>query len=747
MLRPEQMSKVSVTGSRAVMDDVVETIHELNLVHLSNYDGSWDGFAPGDPVDGADEASDKLVTVRSLESILDIEGEDAGPSRIVTDEALEDELETVRTEVNDLDDRRNDLEDRLRDVEERLDSMQPFADLGIDLDLLSGYDSLQVAVGEGDEDEVRQALADADDISEYEIRSSGRVLAVFAYPADGADEDALDETLVGVDFAMLEIPDAEGSPDDYVEELKHDRQKLESRLDDVENELNDIRLDTAGFLLAAEEKLSIDVQKAEAPLNFATTENAFVAEGWIPTERYTEFATALGDAVGDRVEVDELERAEYEDHGAHTHSEPEGEGEEVAADGGERTDSSRSSSDVRSDGGTTMGDDQPPVIQNNPGAVKPFELLVKTINRPKYFEFDPTVVLFLTFPVFFGFMIGDFGYGLLYAGIGYLLYSRYDNPAFKSLGGIALWAGGFTALFGILYGEVFGLHLIASEFWEGALGFSGPPLHKGLQPAEVSYAYTWLVASILVGLLHMTLGYVFGFIEELNHSPVDAVLEKGSWVLLFAGVWGWIFSEQAAGTKPDFIYSIFSGEPFAFGFSGFSEGVGTIALAIGAIGFVLYVAGEVKHLGSAGLLIGALESLSVLSDALSYTRIAAVLLAKAGMAFVVNLLFFGVFVTETGHGETWHFGLGHMYHAGDMYHGQEVTSVMFPGLIHSGIGGVLAGLLILVLGHLLVLALGITSAGLQAVRLEYVEFFGKFYEGGGEEYEPFGYERKYTTQD
>jgi V/A-type H+-transporting ATPase subunit I len=53
----------------------------------------------------------------------------------------------------------------------------------------------------------------------------------------------------------------------------------------------------------------------------------------------------------------------------------------------------------------------------------------------------------------------------------------------------------------------------------------------------------------------------------------------------------------------------------------------------------------------------------------------------------------------------------------------------------------------LLVGHALVLVLGITSAGLQAVRLEYVEFFGKFFEGGGEEYSPFGYERRYTTED
>ncbi|WP_135824925.1 V-type ATP synthase subunit I [Halorussus ruber] len=734
MLRPERMSKVSVTGSRAVMDDVIETVHELNLVHLSDYDGSWEGFEQGDPIEGADEASEKLVTVRSLESILEIDEEDAGPSRIVTDEALEDELESVRNEVNELDDRRSELENELRNVEERLDSVKPFADLGIDLDLLSGYESLQVAVGEADEEEVRRALEASEDIREFGTFSGDGTVAVFAYPVESADEDALDEVLVGVDFATLDVPDAEGSPEEYVEELEHERQKLESKLDSVENEIENVKLDTAGFLLAAEEKLTIDVQKAEAPLNFATTENAFVAEGWIPTERYTDLTTALGNAVGDRVEIDELERASYDAHDAVGHEEPAAHDE--TAEG-----------EVAADGGTTMDDDQPPVVQDNPGVFKPFELLVKTINRPRYFEFDPTVILFLTFPAFFGFMIGDLGYGLMYMGIGYWLYSSFDNPAFKSLGGIAAWAGGFTALFGVLYGEVFGLHLIATHLWEGALGLSSAPIKKGLQPVNADYALTWMVISILAGLLHMTVGYLFGFVEELSHDPVDAVLESGSWVLLFGGIWTWIFSTQASTVKPNFLYTIFAGEPFAFGFGGFSAEIGTLGLAIGLVGLVLYVAGEVKHLGGAGLLIGLLESLSVLSDALSYTRIAAVLLAKAGMAFVVNLLFFGVYVTGEGSHAAWHFGLGHMPEVGTMYHGHEVTSIMFSGLAHSGIAGIVGGLLVLVIGHLLVLALGVTSAGLQAVRLEYVEFFGKFYEGGGKEYEPFGHERSYTTQD
>jgi len=751
MLRPEQMSKVSVTGSKAVMDEVIETAHDLNLLHVTEYDGSWEGFYPGDPIEGAEEASDRLVTVRSLESILDVDDEDAGPTRIVTDEALEEELEEIRTRVNDLDDRRQELRQEIRDVEDRIDAIDPFVDLGIDLDLLSGYDTLQVAVGEGNRDAIERAVIDADGIRSHEIFAGEDALGIFAYPSEDADDSALADALVSANFSSYEIPDADGTPSEYKKELEHEKQQLESKLSTVENELDAEKMDAAGFLLAAEEKLAIDVQKTEAPLSFATTENAFISEGWIPTERYTAFKGAIKDAVGDRVEIEELERATFKRDGSDHVREDVGGAEgdasasAAAADGGE-------SADARADGGSAvvMSDDKPPTVQNNPGPVKPFEVLVQAVNRPSYYEFDPTIVLFLTFPAFFGFMIGDFGYGLVYTGIGYYLYTNFaDRPAFKSMGGVALAAGLFTTLFGFLYGEIFGLHLISTYFWEGALGLAHPPIEKGLSPAGIEWATGWLVVSVVVGIVHLNVGWIFDFVENLElHDFEHAMYESGSWLLMVNGLWVWVFSDALAGVAPEFLYTTFSSEGvLPIGFTGFPAmelftipGVGpiTLPLVVFLVGLVILAIGEP---------IEAVEFLNVLVNVLSYTRLAAVLLAKAGMAFTVNLLFFGVFVTESAEGAEWHFGLGHMPHVGDMYHGHEVTEIMFGGLVHGDAATLLLGLIVLVLGHGLVLALGVTSAGLQAVRLEYVEFFNKFFDGGGREYEPFGYERRFTTED
>jgi V/A-type H+-transporting ATPase subunit I len=747
MLRPEQMSKVSVTGSKRVMDDVVEAVHDMHLLHVTEYDGSWEGFQQGTPTEGAEDASDKLVTVRAIESILDLDESDAGRRRSIEDEDLADRIEEVRTEVNELDDRRESIRDDLRDVEEQLDTLEPFARLGIDLELLSGYRTLEVAVGEGKADAVERALVDAPGIDVHEVmEGEGDILAVFARPTDDEAEGVLADALVGTNFTALEVPDAEGSPEAYTEDLRERRRKLETRLDTVESEIQELKVDAAGFLLAAEEQLSIQVQKTEAPLTFATTENAFVAEGWIPTERYTEFARAVQDAVGDHAEVEEVERAQFTSSGHEAVREevpPEAPATPTSADGG--------TEDARADGGTdraatdggavVMRNDDPPVVQDNPGYVSPFEVLVRAVGTPKYSEFDPTVILFLTFPAFFGFMIGDFGYGAIYTAIGYFIYTNFDSDAFRSMGGVTIAAGLFTMLFGVLYGEIFGLHQLGELIWGGH-----PPMEKGLSPAGKGYALTWLVISILLGILHLNVGFLFSFVEDYQlHDLKEAVLESGSWLLMLNGFWVWILSRHLAALKPAFLFTVFDGTgaspesgaefveaTYAVGFNGFPVEIGFLGLGAFVVGLALIWAS-----GAIGEAIEALF-LQVLVNGLSYTRIAAVLLAKAGMAFTVNLLFFGAYE----HDGEFHFLIDHGPEWVVGEYGAE--AILFPGMIHGGVAFLVLGLVVLVLGHLLVLALGVTSAGLQAVRLEYVEFFGKFFDGGGREYDPFGHERRFT---
>ncbi|WP_128905339.1 V-type ATP synthase subunit I [Halorubrum amylolyticum] len=737
------MSKVSVTGSKRVIDDVIEATYEHHSLHVTDYDERYEGFAPGESLDGAETVNEKLVTVRSLESILDVEGDEVDGARPLGDEELEAELDDVRERVNELNDRRDELQTEIRDRQEEIDRMEPFADLGVELDLLGGYDSLEVVVGEAKPEAVEATLADADGIDAFEVFAGSDVVAIFARPADGADEGVLQDSLVGVDIALLEVPEADASPSEYVAELERERESLRNDLDEVEAELAAVKEETAGFLLRAEEQLTIEAEKKQAPLSFATTENAFIAEGWVPTETFPDLQAAVADAVGDHAEVEELERASFTPDGDH-HTEAVADGggaggAEVATAAGD--DAER---EAATDGGhATHGGDDPPVVQNNGSAAGPFELLVQGFGRPKYSEFDPTLLVFLTFPLMFGFMIGDVGYGVLYAAIGAFLYRNYEGT-FRELGAVALWAGGFTVLFGIYFGiDVFGYH--AYQLLPGEVHW--PVDGKGLSPADIDWALSFLVASVLFGLAHLNVGHVLSFVSNYQqHDLKHALYEGGSWLLILNGAWVWIFSQHLPGPKPDFLFDSFSILTFgAVSFAGFPVAVGYAAIAAIALGVVLLAIGEPPELA---------EVLSPIVNVISYARIMAVLLAKGGMALAVNLLAFGAYIGEGGEG-SFHFIFSAEYLEYIRNHPEEyelvfagITTAFDPasiGLV--GIVALVGGIVVAVVGHIVVLALGVTSAGIQAVRLEYVEFFGNFYEGGGDAYLPFGYDRQYTADE
>ncbi|WP_281195624.1 V-type ATP synthase subunit I [Halorubrum sp. F4] len=740
------MSKVSVTGSKRVIDDVIEAAYDHHSLHVTDYDDRYEGFEPGTSLEGAEDVNERLVTVRSLESILDVSAEDAdGPGKL-GDDALTAELEETRERVNELNDRRDDLRGEIRDRQEEIDRMEPFAELGIELDLLGGYDSLEVVVGEAKPDAIEDALEAADGVDAFEVFSGGNVVAAFAAPADDAEAGVLQDALVGVDVAFLEVPDADASPADYVAELEGERADLGEELDAVDAELEEVKTEAAGFLLRAEEQLTIEAQKKQAPLSFATTENAFIAEGWIPTATVADFEAVIADAVGDHAEVEELERASFTPDGDHH--------VEAVADGGSSGGAAAGSAsaadatddadrEAATDGGhATHGSDDPPVVQDNGSAAGPFELLVQGFGRPKYSEFDPTLLVFLTFPLMFGFMIGDVGYGVLYAAIGYFLYSNYEGT-FRELGAVALWAGGFTVLFGIYFGiDVFGYH--AYQLLPGDVHW--PVDGKGLSPADIDWALSFLVASVLFGLAHLNVGHVLSFVSNYQqHDLKHALYEGGSWLLILNGAWIWIFSQHLPGPKPDFLFESFSILTFgAVSFAGFPVAVGYAAIVAIVLGIVLLAIGEPPELA---------EVLSPIVNVISYARIMAVLLAKGGMALAVNLLAFGAYIDESGEG-SFHFIFSADYLEYVRSHPEDyelvfagMTTAFDPASIGAvGILALVGGIVVAIVGHVVVLALGITSAGIQAVRLEYVEFFGNFYEGGGDAYTPFGYDRKHTEE-
>jgi len=691
MLRPDQMSKVSVTGSKAVMPSVIEALHDLTLVHLSDYDGSWSGFENGRPLEGSEKASEQLITVRSIKDALDIEREGTDGIGDLSEAELDDRLEEVRSRVNELDDQRSELQDQIRSIDDQIETLEPFATLGIDLDLLWGYDTLDIAVGEGDRRAIEEALAEAEAVEAFETFHAEEILAIAAH---GTGDDPIGDALVGIEFTPVEIPHEDGPAEGRIAELATERDQLEAEIEAVEADLADVREDVEEFVLRAERHLMVQVERTEVPLQFATTKRTFIAEGWIPTDQLDRLEAAMREAVGDRVDVEEVERAAYNAAEDHT---------EAVTDGGQ----------------PVTVDDTPPTKLNNSAAATPFEALVEAYQRPKYSELDPTLLIFLTFPFMFGFMIGDIAYGLMYMGIGYFL-QRHSSAVMNALGTIALWCGGITVIFGYLYNDFLGMKLVKhSELAIPGLGV----LHKGYKPLEsvnnVEWVLTWIVLAVAFGVLHMTVGWYMNYVNKRAHERREALFESGGWIMAVVGLYLWVFSGHLAGPKPGFITGA---DALWF--------IPQIPAVVGIAGLVAVVIGAILVTVAEGL-TGAIEIPSImLGQTLSYLRIPSVLLAKGGMAMVVLML------TELL------LGLDTLTLVENSLYGLLVKGKFAAALPDVGIlTGILLGLLSLIVfvaGHILVLILGITEAGIQMLRLEYVEFFQRFYDGGGRKYEPFG---------
>ncbi|NMC77575.1 MAG: V-type ATP synthase subunit I [Candidatus Methanofastidiosa archaeon] len=394
---------------------------------------------------------------------------------------------------------------------------------------------------------------------------------------------------------------------------------LESQLIKFKNRLDTIIKEKSSYLLQYEDFLSSEIDKMEAPLRFSTTTNTFLVEGWIPESKFEILEGIIKKKFSDRVH---LEKVKYSD-------------EEAV-----------------------------PVEFKHPAPVKPFELLLDLFEYPKNKEIDPTFAIFITFPLFYGIMLGDIGYGLVIFLSSILLKMKFKTEGWKMLLGILEYSSLYTIVFGFIDGEFFGLDIFKLLGIEEIFGINLPLIDIIVDFMPV------LIMSIIIGIFHVLLGLILGFINvNKAHGLKEAVLEKGSWIIL-------IFSiiSLAAGNYISnyFIY---------------------VGGALLLISLVLLVIGE-------GF-IGLIEIFGIMSNILSYVRLMAIGLSSVGVAIVINSIVLDIIMPKGG--------------------------IFVP-----------LGYIVLVVGHIGNIMLGILASFLHALRLHYVEFFTKFYEGGGIKFKPFG---------
>jgi len=300
---------------------------------------------------------------------------------------------------------------------------------------------------------------------------------------------------------------------------------------------------------------------------------------------------------------------------------------------------------------------QAPVALANTPVVRPFEFLVTLISLPRYGALDPTPLVALFMPIFFGLIVGDIAHGILLTLLAALLYRFCRTPIYRSLVQVMFICAFWTILFGIIFGEFL-----------GALGhqiFGLKPLWIERSGAALKSLFAFAVA---VGAAHVLLGFVLGIAEAVRARSGKQLSERlGKFIALIAVFW---LVAVVAGTLPKTLSTP--------GIAGLIVGMVLLSLPLGWIGAI----------------VGPIETLGLIGNVLSYLRLAAIGLSSFYLAEVANRL----------------YGIS--------------TNI--------ALGAIVAGLL-----HALNLAIGIVSATIQSLRLHYVEFFTKFYEGGGAPFRPF----------
>ncbi len=335
--------------------------------------------------------------------------------------------------------------------------------------------------------------------------------------------------------------------------------------------------------------------------------------------------------------------------------------------------------------------DKVPVILRNMFFVKPFEFFLHLYTLPSYKELDPSFFLFFTFPFFFGLMLGDVGYGL----VTFLLFAFlwWKMPTGRNILTVMMLSAIISIFFGFVFGEYFGFEHVSEH--TGELFFQyGIPLHEEmLHDGEMVYSFPRLLnrlhseMTILGSTLPtvLVIGAILGFIHVnigLFLGFINELVSHGFAHAFYAKI-SWYILELGVA-----VLALSS-----LGLVPLHWGIGLVLILL-ATGFIFFGEG----------IQGLVEIPALLSNVLSYLRLGAVGLSSVGLAVVIN------------------------------------ENLALPFMEKGGIYFVLA-LVILVIGHTINIALGVIGPFLHSLRLHYVEFFSKFYKGGGIPFVAFGQEK------
>ena len=307
-------------------------------------------------------------------------------------------------------------------------------------------------------------------------------------------------------------------------------------------------------------------------------------------------------------------------------------------------------------------DDDPPIALRNGPIVRQFQPLLGAFNLPNYGEYDPTLFIAPFMGIFFGFCLGDLGYGIILTAVAAAALSKFSLKGDAKLA--VQWLvilGVCTMVIGGLTGNLFGVQMYK------VLNLSDKLLLFSLSADPQKFFYV----SLLFGVVQLTIGMLIRLVRYVRLEMWQNVIGQLGWLSVFPAIAVWVMV----------------GTPWAF---------------LGALGVILLFASPspslVRRIGGGAWALYNITGL--VGDVMSYARIFGLGLSSGIIAMVVNTIAMAI--------------------------AEGIPILGWP-----------LAILVLIGGHAFNFVMALIGSVVHPARLQFLEFFGKFFEGGGRAYTPF----------